>query len=111
MTFLSSLGARFTRLFRRDDADMRLIRAASQGENVDSERLAKAYWRKYHGTYRKPAEWRSLSPARRDAIYRKRLHLTTALHRFPAEQRDWVRDAQPSRPDDWRPPRRMLDLE
>lgn len=105
MGFFSALGETITGLFRAEDADMRLIRLAAEGAEVDMELLGKAYWRKYHGTYVPPAQWHGMPRAGRDAVYRERMKLKACFSHFTRAQQDWARDMRPKRPADW-PPKR-----
>ena len=106
---LKQLGEAFSQILHQDD-DMRLIKAAADGEAVNYEKLGQAYWRKYHGTYHAPETWKSMSAGQRDAVYRKRIRLRTLFNSFPRDAQEWVGEMQPPRPDDW-PPKRDKSVE
>lgn len=104
MGIFSQIGEAMTQILDNDD-DLRLIRDAVDGKEVNNDKLAAAYWRKYFGTYEQPAAWRTMSRAKRDAVYRKRLKLKVSFSQFSALQKEWVNELQPEKPDDW-PPKR-----
>lgn len=80
------------------DPDLHLILDAAGGRPVDSDALASAYWRMYYGTYRPREEWRVLSRAKRDSVYRVRLRLINAYAGFNKNQQDYVSRMRPPAP-------------